>query len=553
MIFYKIKNHRNDETEMIIMKKRIKVEIKGDINCPPCGICAGLCRSGVIKMTANGPIWEKQDDCTGCGICEIYCAAGNIIIEGKKRKEKEVIPIKAVKKITREQKIALDKWLSSSLNFLKGQTIFLSGNEAIALGAFLGGLNNFEGYPITPATTIMLKIFEMMHKLGMASFDIIEDDGILFISAIPPKPDKGIVENLQDELIKDGVFFIHIDGFGGIAQNMLEDETADNGNAELLKSISNFLISKWTFVQSGSEVTAINQAIGASLIASARSMTATSGPGFSLMQEGRGYAIATRACFVLVNIMRVGPSTGIATLPGQSDIWAAIYGPHGDHYSVVYYPYSSQECLEITMRAFKLSEELGVPITVITDGLIGQGSEKVIIPMEFDATNRPEKRHFRTTGLVHDESGLPITDPAGVQKYQEELLEKVTRNKDKITLTVEYRTGNAEIVVIAAGIVAREAEDAIDRAREKGIPVGMLRPISISPLVLDFPEMTKIIFVPEMNQQGQLAGEVKKHLYGKLSLPIRQYNQTDGQPITSDKILSEIEKIWNWKEMEAGK
>lgn len=530
------------------MKERITIEIKGDINCPACAICVGLCPKNVIAMTANGPVWEKQDDCTGCGICEKYCAMGNIIVSGKKRKEETVVPVQAKKKVAPELRRCLDAWLTSSLDYLKGQTMFLSGNEAITLGAFLGGLNNFEGYPITPATVIMLKILEMMHKLGMATFSV-KDVGMFSVSAMPPQPSEEVIENLQYELTREGIVFTHIDGIGGIFQELEDiDETK---NADLFKSISNFLISKWTFVQSGSEVTAINQAIGASLIADARSMTVTSGPGFSLMQEGRGYAIATEACFVLVNIMRVGPSTGIATLPGQSDIWAAIYGPHGDHYSVVYYPYSSQECLEITMRAFKLSEEIGIPITVITDGLIGQGSEKVVMPREFDATNRPEKGHFRTTGLVHDESGLPITDPAGVQRYQEELIERVTKNIDKIALTVEYKKENAEIVIVAAGIVAREAEDAIDRAIEKGIPVGMLRPISISPLDLNFPETAKVIFVPEMNQQGQLAGEVRKHLYGKLDLPIRQYNQTDGQPIISDKILSEIEKIW--KEMEMRK
>lgn len=536
-----------------MMKERVTVEIKGDINCPTCGICVGFCPKNAIKMTPNGPVWEKQDDCTGCGICEDRCM-GNITIFGRKKKEKPVVPLKKVKRITPEQKRALDEWVSSSLNFLRGQTMFLSGNEAIAIGALISGVNNEEAYSITPATPIMTKMFEMMHKLGMASFEI-KDAGMISISAIPPQPDDEIVENLKWEMIKDGVVFTHIDGVGGISQNMFQDiflegENENIDNAGLFKSISNFLISKWTFYQPGSEVIAINQAAGALLLSGANAMTSTSDPGFSLMQEGRGYILAAMrkngGGFVLVNVMRVGGSTGIATLPGQSSIWAAIYGLHGDHFSVVYYPYSSQECLEIIMMAFKLSSEIGIPITILTDGLIGQGSEKVVIPREFDATNihRTNTDCFRTTGLVHDESGLPITDPARVQKYQEELIERVTKNIDKIARTSRYRIEGAQIAIIAAGIVAREAEDAIDRAREKGIPVGMIRPISISPLVLDFPETTKVIFVPEMNQQGQLAGEVRKYLYGKSNFPIKQYNQTDGQPITSDKIFSEIEKIW---------
>ena len=295
------------------------------------------------------------------------------------------------------------------------------------------------------------------------------------------------------------------------------------------------------YLQMEDEIASIAAVIGASYTG-LKAMTATSGPGFSLMQENIGLATMTEAPCVIVNVMRGGPSTGQPTMPGQQDVMQARWGSHGDYEIIALTPSYVQEMFDLTVEAFNLSETYRVPTILLADEVIAHMWGKVVIPPpeRIKVVNRkkpnvpPEKYlpfmpdddlvppmacfgegfRFHATGLTHDEHGYPQTQSSEAQtKLVLRLCDKVRKNADKITRVEEIMLEDADVVVITYGIVARAALSAVRRARENGIKAGLLRLITLWPFperhVAKIAEQVNMIIVPEMNC-GQMVREVER-------------------------------------------
>ncbi len=325
------------------------------------------------------------------------------------------------------------------------------------------------------------------------------------------------------------------------------------------------------FIQMEDEIAAMGAIIGASLTG-AKVMTATSGPGFSLKQENIGFACMIEAPCVVVNVMRGGPSTGLPTALGQSDIMQARWGTHGDRPVIALTPAYLDEVYTETIRAFNLAEKYRTPVFILLDEVIGHLSERLDLPNENEITLIDRLRptvppedylpydtrwgdvppiadyfsgyRFHMTGLNHDKSGFPTTDPATCQRENERLMRKVDDNLADIIRFENTSTYDAEILVIAFGSSARAAAVAIADARNKGIKVGMLRPLTLWPFpekeVRDFANRGKAIIVPEANL-GQLFYEIDRLVAGKC--PIRRINKVGGVPIYPGEVLAQIEAI----------
>ena len=306
------------------------------------------------------------------------------------------------------------------------------------------------------------------------------------------------------------------------------------------------------YVQMEDELASMNAILGASW-AGVKSMTATSGPGFSLMMENLGLGIMLETPCVLVNVQRGGPSTGLPTLVGQQDMMQAKWGSHGDYEIIALSPGSPQELFDLTIRAFNLSEKYRTPVLVMTDAEVGHMTEKVVIPPpeEIEILNRAqikkgdvEPDHFRiyrdspdgdpgyvspmvkagegyrihVTGLTHDERGYPAMNAEANEWNVSRLMEKITANRKDIIELETDKLRNAEVVVVSYGISARTSLWPIEQAREEGIKVGYLRLITVWP----FPEDTisklaakvNAFVVPEINM-GQITREVERCAAGK--------------------------------------
>ena len=266
------------------------------------------------------------------------------------------------------------------------------------------------------------------------------------------------------------------------------------------------------FVHAEDEIASINMVIGASL-AGVKSMTSTSGPGMSLKQEGIGLAHMMEVPVVIVNVQRVGPSTGMPTLPSQGDILQTKYGAHGDHYQIVFYPNSVEECYRYTIEAFNAAEESLSPVTLLSDGFIGHLYENIDTDnIDVKIVNRKREpfgkgnRHF--TGLV-SEYGVPKTkDPQYYRRWMKEVKEKIN-NAAKNYRFYEYsRNERSGTLLIAYGITSRVIEPLKDR-------YSIFRPIRMFPLlddeIAEAAKDHKNIVVVEMND-GQYKGEVERLL-----------------------------------------
>lgn len=295
------------------------------------------------------------------------------------------------------------------------------------------------------------------------------------------------------------------------------------------------------YIQMEDEIASIATVIGASYTGR-KAMTATSGPGFSLMQENIGLAIMTEAPLVIVDIMRGGPSTGQPTMPGQQDVMQAKWGSHGDYEIIALAPSSVQEMFDLTIECFNLAETYRVPVILLADEIIGHMWERVKIPPfdEIKLVNRKKPKtpldeyqpfkpdenlvppmacfgegyHFHATGLTHDEKGEPKTVSIEVQtKLVERLCNKIRKNSDRIIKVEEAMLEDAEVAVVAYGIASRAALSAVRKAREDGIKAGLLRLATIWPFperqVAKIAKQVKAIVVPEMNC-GQLVREVER-------------------------------------------
>lgn len=374
------------------------------------------------------------------------------------------------------------------------KVVLMQGNEAVAQGALDAGVNFFAGYPITPSTEI--------------------------------------AEILSVELPKRG----------------------------------------GTFIQMEDEIASICAITGASL-AGAKSFTATSGPGFSLMQEGIGYAKITETPCVVVNVQRNGPSTGMPTSPGQGDIMQSRWGSHGDSPAIVLYPDSVKESYELTIRAVNLAEKYRTCVILLLDEVIGHMREAVSLPdlanvrvitrikptvpphwyKHYDENQKylsplasfGEGYRFHVTGLTHDALGFPTNKSNEAHVMMERLRKKISHNIRDLVQIESFKMEDAKIAIFAAGITARAAKSAVTAARAEGIPVGLLRPLTIWPFPDDAAKKmlrnVNTVIVPELNQ-GQLQHEIQRLKEQKDSqlIPIQR---ADGTLITPNEILRVIREV----------
>ena len=322
------------------------------------------------------------------------------------------------------------------------------------------------------------------------------------------------------------------------------------------------------FIQMEDEIGSIAAIIGASLTGR-KAMTATSGPGFSLMQELLGYSAITEVPIVIINVQRVGPSTGMPTSLSQGDVMQARWGTHGDHPVVVLAPGNVRECFELTIKAFNIAEEYRVPVIVLSDEVIGHMREKVVLPEQGSLTivNRkapstpagylpyqadqdggvplmaPFGKGFRwhVSGLSHDETGFPTNkgEVAGA------LITRLMRKVEKAEPTIrDYATESVEdcdVLVVAYGSSAMSATSAVRQARAQGVKAGLFRPKTVWP----FPELplrelaskAKRVIVPEMNM-GQLVLEIERIVGCRA--PVEKLSKVNCELFKPEEILSVI-------------
>lgn len=323
-------------------------------------------------------------------------------------------------------------------------------------------------------------------------------------------------------------------------------------STEVVERISRrFPMMGGTFIQMEDELASMAAVVGGSWTGT-KSMTVTSGPGFSLMMENIGLAVMMETPCVVVNVQRGGPSTGLPTMVGQADVMQARWGSHGDYEIIAMSPQSPQEAFDLTIEAFNLSEIYRVPVLFLMDEIVGHMTERVVIPpaeeieivpRALTAKTREEFQpyqingeatpefaragdgyRFHTTGLTHDERGYPMMTVECQEQCVRRLLEKITDNSDKIARFEEDETEDAEVVVVTYGITSRVARLAIDMARRRGVKVGSLRLIVIWPFaekrIRELAGKVRALVVPEINY-GQLVLEVERCAAGKCAvLPV---------------------------------
>ncbi len=307
------------------------------------------------------------------------------------------------------------------------------------------------------------------------------------------------------------------------------------------------------YIQMEDELASMNAILGGSW-AGVKSMTATSGPGFSLMMENLGLGIMLETPCVLINVQRGGPSTGLPTLVGQQDMMQARWGSHGDYEIIALAPTSPQELFDLTIHAFNLSEKYRTPVLVMTDAEVGHMTEKVIIPPpeEIEIVSRPrvlrgdvepalfriyrglssadgngyispmaiagEGYRIHVTGLTHDERGYPAMHAEAQKANIARLINKIRSHADDIIELEERYLDDAEIVVVSYGISARTSLWPIEQAREQGLRVGYLRLVTVWPFpearIRELAKGIRAFVVPEINM-GQIVREVERCACGQ--------------------------------------
>jgi 2-oxoglutarate/2-oxoacid ferredoxin oxidoreductase subunit alpha len=325
------------------------------------------------------------------------------------------------------------------------------------------------------------------------------------------------------------------------------------------------------FIQMEDEIASMAAVVGAALTG-AKAMTATSGPGFSLKMENLGYAIHGEVPCVLVNVQRMGPSTGLPTSPAQGDVQQARFGSHGDYSVIALTPSSVEEAYYLAVRAFNLAEQYRTAVILLTDEVVGHMREAVSLPDPAELTTvnrkkpteapgvhkpyRPDENgvpvipnfgegyRFHTTGLIHAEDGFATSNPKVVDAAVRRLTTKITDNLDDIYEAEQHDIEDADIVVLSYGGTARAARRAVRMAREKGLKVGFYRPITIWPFhderVHQAIAGKKAVIVPELNL-GQLAREVERVARGTTRVvPLGKVN---GEILTPAEILASIEGV----------
>ncbi len=304
------------------------------------------------------------------------------------------------------------------------------------------------------------------------------------------------------------------------------------------------------FIQMEDELGSISAVVGAAW-SGVKSMTITSGPGYSLMMETIGYGAMLETPCVLLNIQRGGPSTGVPTKAGQADMMQSRWGSHGDYELIALSPDSPQEMFDYTIKAFNLAEKYRCPVMIMSDECVGHMTEKVVVP-EADKIEI-EPRRFYTgpaeeylpykpdpdlvpkmakagdglnlyiTGLVHNEKGHPLKEEDYKSMYVRRLVDKIRFNKDKIIELKEEDTDDAEVIVVSYGISSRVAVKGVEIAREKGVKVGTLRLVTVWPFpderMIELAKKTKAFVVPEINY-GQVVFDVARCAHGNANVTL---------------------------------
>ncbi len=305
-----------------------------------------------------------------------------------------------------------------------------------------------------------------------------------------------------------------------------------------------------SFLQMEDEIAGISATIGAAS-AGAKAMTATSGPGLSLKAEGIGYAIVAQVPIVIVDVQRMGPSTGLPTQASQGDIMQAKWGTHGDHPVIALCPNSVKEAYDLTIKAFNLAEEYKTPVFLMLDEIIGHMREKIEIPSKDEITivNRKvdsfgEGKRVHKTGLFYNEKGYPDMSPENADRFLNMLLDKVNNNVDKLTDIEEFMIDDADIAIVSFGSTSRAAKQAVLDLREEGIRVGLFRLKTIWPSpekeLLELSKKVKSIVVAEMNM-GQYVTEVERIIKNNCKLGF--VGDSMGEPIKPEKISNKVKEV----------
>ncbi len=324
------------------------------------------------------------------------------------------------------------------------------------------------------------------------------------------------------------------------------------------------------FIQMEDELASIATALGGAW-GGQKAMTATSGPGFSLMMENIGLGMMTETPCVIANIQRGSPSTGLPTAVGQGDMMQAKWGSHGDYGVIAYAPSSPQEMFDYTLKAFNTAEKYRMPVFVMADETIGHMRERVditedkinvtprrkpeedpedFLPFEPDEDLVPpmasagEGYRVHVTGLTHNEKGYPQLDVETQEKLVNRLVDKVEKNKDDIIELKERRTEDADWLIVSYGIASRTSIGALEQAREKGLKVGLLRLKTVWPFpeerISELADQVKGIVVPEINL-GQIVNEVERAAGGKA--PVELVPHAGGGLHQPKQILDKMEEL----------
>lgn len=315
------------------------------------------------------------------------------------------------------------------------------------------------------------------------------------------------------------------------------------------------------FIQMEDEIASLGACLGASLTG-LKSMTATSGPGISLMQEHIGFAATGEIPCVIINVQRGGPSTGLPTYPSQGDVMQARWGTHGDHPIIVLAPSSVRECYFLTIRAFNYAEKYRTPVILLSDEILAHLREKVELDENVKIINRdfpkasPQEYlpfdssydvpplapygsgyRFHITGLMHDETGFPTADSEQVQRLQARLARKI-REEDVRDVDARFMD-DAGICIFSYGSTSRSALRVVNELRRRGEKVGLLRPTTLWPFpyeeVKRLSSKVDVIYVCEMNL-GQIVGEVER----AAECNVRFIGKADGTIISPEEILEAI-------------
>ena len=329
------------------------------------------------------------------------------------------------------------------------------------------------------------------------------------------------------------------------------------------------------FIQMEDEIASMAAVCGASL-AGVKSMTATSGPGFSLKQENLGFASFTEIPVVVVDVMRAGPSTGSPTSPAQGDVMQARWGTHGDHPIIVLSASSVRDMYELTVKAFNLSERFRVPVVLLADEIVAHMREKVdldalkhikvverrrpvcpsedYVPYRADPVSDVppmavfgEGCRYHVTGLTHDETGFTTQKPEKVAAMLERLNNKIENHRAEIIETRRYYMDDAQIAVFAYGCTARSALRAVRDSREKGIRAGLVQPVTLWPfpdeIIDEVASRVGAFIVPEMNL-GMMVREVERAAHGQAG--VFGQSVVTWEMITPAQVLDKIEEVQDW-------